>query len=203
MEQLLRISSTPISVEIEINRARLNYQSEFPKVSVTREDGGGLKMKADPIKINIDSFETRQSIGLKSNDTLIKEFADKGIKVAYQAIAQIAEEGDSLADPNGMTPAQIAASKISKSIETVLDFLPKEGPKITWDGGKLSIEYQMDKLDMNWDTNTDMQFEFVPGKIEFSVKQLPSVDIEYIGGPIYVPPSADPEYRGKEMDIKV
>jgi len=38
-------------------------------------------------------------------------------------------------------------------------------------------------------------FNFIPGDIEISVAQQPDVLIKYIGGPIYVPPSADPDYQ--------
>lgn len=36
------------------------------------------------------------------------------------------------------------------------------------------------------------ELEFVPGSIEFTVTQKPAVNIEYVGSPIYVPRSADP-----------
>lgn len=202
MDQLLSIRTTPIAVEILIDNAQVKYNSRLPKVEVSRQEGG-LQMKADPIKINIDTFEMRQSIGLKSNTTLINEAAQKGIKIAYQATAKIAQEGNELADPNGMSIAQIAASKLNNQVETALDFLPKEGPDISWDGGKLSIHYQMDELNMDWDTTGLTNFEFIPGKIEFDVKQMPKVEIEYLGGPIYVPPSADPELKGQEIDVIV
>ena len=38
--------------------------------------------------------------------------------------------------------------------------------------------------------------EFTPGDIEISVTQQPDVIIKYVGGPLYVPPSADPNYEG-------
>ncbi len=201
MEQLLSIKPVPIAVEIVINNAKISYDSKLPKVEISRK-AGGLQMKAEPMKIKIDTFEMRQSIGMKSNSTLTKEFANEGIKVSYQAIARIAEEGDSLASPKGMSVSEIAASRIHRSIETVMDFLPKEGPDISWDGGKLSIHYQMDEIEADWDIGAITNFEFVPGKIELEVKQRPTVDIEYIGGPIYVPPSAAPDYQGNVIDIK-
>ena len=40
-----------------------------------------------------------------------------------------------------------------------------------------------------------MQFTFVPGDIEFKVTQQPDVVNKYIGSPLYVPPSADPNYE--------
>ena len=75
-----------------------------------------------------------------------------------------------------------------------LDFIPKAGPEITWDPGEMNIRYEMDKLNFDWRLN-QTEFEFIPGDIEFTVKQHPEVSIKYIGGPIYVPPSADPNHQ--------
>ena len=43
-------------------------------------------------------------------------------------------------------------------------------------------------------------FEFIPGSIEFVVSQMPDLEIEYLGDPIYFPRSADPNYKG-EVDV--
>ena len=46
------------------------------------------------------------------------------------------------------------------------------------------------------DITADMAgFEFVPGSIEFVVTQMPEIDIEYLGEPIYFPRSASPNYE--------
>ena len=75
-----------------------------------------------------------------------------------------------------------------------IDFLPDPGAEITWDPGEMNIRYEMDKLAIDWKMN-EGSFEFTPGDIEFTVTQRPDVVIKYIGGPIYVPPSADPNYE--------
>ena len=36
---------------------------------------------------------------------------------------------------------------------------------------------------------------YVPGELNVNVEQYPRVDIEYIGEPMYVPPSANPAYE--------
>ena len=58
----------------------------------------------------------------------------------------------------------------------------------------MNIRFEMDKLNFDWRVN-QTKFEFIPGDIEISVKQKPEVIIKYIGGPLYVPPSADPNYE--------
>ena len=59
---------------------------------------------------------------------------------------------------------------------------------------EMNIRFEMDKLNFDW-RQSKGNFEFVPGDIEISVKQRPDVIIKYIGGPIYVPPSSDPDYE--------
>ena len=63
-----------------------------------------------------------------------------------------------------------------------------------WDEGEINIRYEMDKLNFDWRMGQG-EVQFVPGNIEFTVTQQPDVIIKYIGGPVYVPPSADPEYE--------
>ena len=60
------------------------------------------------------------------------------------------------------------------------------------------IRYEMDKLNFNWRMN-QMNFTFVPGDIEFTMTQRPDVIIKYVGGPLYVPPSSDPNYEPIDM----
>ena len=80
-----------------------------------------------------------------------------------------------------------------------IDFLPGAAPDISWDGGELNIRYEMDKLNFDWRLN-QMNFTFVPGDIEFTMTQRPDVIIKYVGGPIYVPPSSDPDHE--PIDVK-
>lgn len=75
-----------------------------------------------------------------------------------------------------------------------IDFIPKTGADITWDPGELNIRYEMDKLSFDWKINQN-SFQFTPGDIEFTVTQQPDLLIKYVGGPIYVPASSDPNYE--------
>ena len=202
MDQLLKITTVPISIEIVVNRAKLNYDSEAPKVHVSKNKGG-LTMEAKPIKINIDNTKVFDSIGLKKVDTLVHDYADVGIWLSFQATAKVTENGNQLLDFKNISPAQLAEQQNQRSIETVLSFLPKDGPDISWNDGTLNIKYQADDIDFDWDVNQRPTFEFIPASIEFNVKTLPRVDIEYVGEPIYCPPSANPNYVEPELDVTV
>ncbi|MGN1090579.1 MAG: DUF6470 family protein [Huintestinicola sp.] len=195
MNQMLNISSVPINIEVNITKAELKQSTEAPTVQINKNPGG-MQIKADPIKVQIDNTAVRESLGYghKNIDTFAKDEANKGISVAYQAIATIVNEGDSLSRME-TTPPEIAASKAARTLDTVMDFLPKGSPDISWTGNTLSINYQADQLDMDWDVQPKANLEFVPGSIEFIVNQLPKVEIEYTGEPIYFPRSAAPGYE--------
>ena len=84
-------------------------------------------------------------------------------------------------------------------MNSAMDFLPSTGPDIEWEDGTMQIRYEMDKLNFDWKIENN-EFQFTPGDIEISVAQQPSVTIKYVGGPMYVPPSADPNYQ--TVDVK-
>ena len=89
---------------------------------------------------------------------------------------------------------QFAMESQQVNTDVAMTFLPSTGPDISWDAGELNIRYEMDKLNFDWRSgNGDV--EFIPGDIEFTVTQRPDVIIKYIGGPVYVPPSAEPGYE--------
>lgn len=196
MNQLLNITRVPINVEINVTRAKLEQESTAPMVHINKTPGG-MQINADPIKVHIDNTAARESLGygFKNIDTFAKDEADKGMRIAYEAVASIVNEGDALGSFEA-TPASIAASKASRTIEMVMDFLPKTGPDISWSGNTLSINYQMDTLNMDWDTSMRPKMQFVPGSVEVVVNQLPKLEIEYVGDPIYFPASANPNYEG-------
>lgn len=201
MDQLLQISTVPIKIDVTVTRARLEYNNEAPKVQVSRERGG-LRLQAQPIKINVDNQRMRDSINMKSPDKVTQDYADEGIRISYQATAKFVQDGNQLLDAQHISPAQIATQQNSRSIETILSFLPSAGPDISWSGGTLNINYTADQMNFDWDTNPLAGFEFIPGSIEFVVKELPRVDIEYVGEPIYVPASANPNYVEPDLNVK-
>ena len=75
-------------------------------------------------------------------------------------------------------------------------FLPNGGTEISWIPNDLQTQYHPAEYSANYQMS-EYQFEYVPASIEFTVTQYPSVSIEYLGTPNYVPPSADPNYSGE------
>jgi hypothetical protein len=133
---------------------------------------------------------------------MLSQKASEGFSLAFQGTARVAEEGDMLA--RGMSASDIAIqnARAGATVETIMEFLPKEGADITFDGGTLNIEYQMGEQDFDWDVQPELPMEFVPGSVELIVRDKPRVEIEYLGDPIYVPPSANPNYEPPAFDVK-
>lgn len=202
MYPLIEIKSVPIQIEMKLTHARLEYARGTADMEVSR-DKGGLHIKSQPIRVNLDTFEARNSV-VPTAATSIQQAAQKGRQAVYQATAAYAQQGRMMMETKvgEDVMGQIAASAapVGQDVNVNIQFLPKVGPEISWQGGQMNIQYEMDKLNFDWRLQK-MNFEFTPGDIEFTVKQRPEVIIKYVGGPLYVPPSADPDYE--PTDVKV
>lgn len=202
MYPLIEIKTVPIEIEMKTTPAQLKYTRASAEVEISRSKGG-LSIKSRPIRVKLDTFEARNSITPTAMRS-IQQSAQRGQQAAYEATATYARNGKIFMN------AKIGEEKITQLAQESqmrdykanvnIQFLPSVGPEISWDVGEMNIRYQMDKLNFDWKLNGG-NFEFVPGDIEFSVTQMPDVIIKYVGGPIYVPPSSDPNYE-PEVDTE-
>ena len=201
MTQLIEIKSVPIEIEMKVSHAKLEYSRGTADLEISRNEGG-LSIRSKPIQVNIDTFEARNTI-MPTTMRSIEQRAEKGKQAVYEATATYAQQGQLLlkAKIGQELVTQFAAEAVSKDIKTNvgIKFIPSVGPDISWDPAELNIRFEMDKLNFDWRLN-QTQFEFTPGDIEISVTQRPDVVITYVGGPIYVPASADPNY--KPVDVQ-
>ena len=203
MSQLLSITSTPIKIEVNVTgpeyKARENT-NKAPAVKISRSNAG-VKIAAQPYQIDISTSKNYDAYvpnTFAQNDT-------NGVTISYDALAKIAGD-DTTNTSNKVCNPQYATQKASRSIESILSKLPKtKTSNISYNEGTLRINYSLENsLDTDSFEPLDFSsgFEFIPGSIEFIVSQMPELEIEYLGEPIYFPRSADPNYVG-EVDIIV
>ncbi len=194
MERLIEITTVPIELQMKVNHARLEYTRATADLEISR-DRGGLTIRSKPIKLNIDTFEARNSVTPTAMRS-VEQAAQRGQQKVYDTMATYARQGDLLLEAKigEQLISQFAMESQQVNTDFAMQWLPSTGPNISWDEGELSIRYEMDKLNFDWRMGGG-NFEFVPGDIEFTVTQQPDVIIKYIGGPVYVPPSADPDYE--------
>ena len=195
MDQLLSIKHIPIKIEVNVTNAEFRRkEGEVPSVKVMKGSSGGVQVEAQPYKVDITSprFDTYTPSATQ----------ESGVKITYDAVAKLAgdENGAKTADSG----SDIAARSSSRSIEAILSRLPKsKSSSVSYNDGTLSINYSMSSAEKSGSeelADLSSGFEFIPGSIEFVVSQMPDLEIEYLGEPIYFPRSADPNYKG-EVDV--
>lgn len=199
MYPLIEITTIPIEIEMKTTNARLEYARGTAEMEVSR-DRGGLSIQSRPIRVNIDTFEARNSV-VPTTSTSIQQAAQSGRQAVYEATATYARNGRLMMESQqkDVIPRIAAASTgMGQDVNVNIQFLPEVGADLSWEGGEMRIRYEMDKLNFDWRMQ-QMHFEFIPGDIEISVTQQPDVIIKYVGGPLYVPPSADPDYEPTDM----
>lgn len=195
MYPLIEIKSVPIEIQMKVTKAHLEYARGTAQMEISR-DKNGLSIRSQPIQVNIDSFQSRNSV-TPTTATLIQQQAQAGVQSAYQATAVLAREGRMMMEARidqDVIPQLARQQTMGEPTNVNIEFLPSTAPDINWDGGELSIRYEMDKLNFDWRME-QMSFTFVPGDIEFTMTQRPDVIIKYVGGPLYVPPSSDPDHE--------
>lgn len=200
MYPLIEIKTVPIEIELKRTDAKLEYTRGTADLEISR-DKKGLSIKSRPIKLNLDTYEARNSIR-PTPARSVEQYAQDGKQAAYSATATYAEQGQLLlnAKIGEDMITQFAKDAGAPKVQDVgLEFLPTTGPEITWDPGDMQIRYEMDKLNFDWKISHP-EFKFTPGDITLSVKQKPDVIIKYVGGPLYVPPSSDPDYEPVDVE---
>ena len=201
MKSLIEITTVPIQIEMKTTNAKLEYARGTAEMEISRDEGG-LNIKSRPIRVNIDTFEARNSISPTPIRSM-EENGAKGKQAAYEATATYANQGQLLlkASIGQELVTKFSEDAMMKDVKTNvgLDFTPEVPPEISWDPGELSIRYEMDKMSFDWKVNQN-DFQFTPGDIEFTMTQRPDVLIKYVGDPIYVPASSDPNYE--PVDVK-
>lgn len=202
MYPLIEITTVPIEIKMNIRHASLEYSRGTAEMEISRSDEGGLDIKSHPIRLQLDSYEARNSV-VPTATRSISQAAQAGRQAAYEATATYAQQGQILlnAKVGQDVIGQFAEESQEKDVKTNvgLDFIPKTGVDVDWEDGSMEIRYKMDKLNFDWKIDSG-KFKFTPGDIEISVEQQPDVIIRYMGGPIYVPPSANPNYEPIDVE---
>lgn len=193
---VLNITSTPIRLSMTSQRARLEKQLPSPEVGII-QNPGHLEMKSENVKVNIDTYRSRDSMGFKTARGIHQEMAQMGEQAASEATAQYSRVGTQMMQiQDGVTMADIVKNQMlaQTNVTTGIQFLPTVGPDISWEAASLSQSYT--PAEVRYDPQVqEPPAKYVPGELSINVEQYPKVEIEYTGDPIYVPPSSNPAYQ--------
>lgn len=176
----LAYERTPPDLNIQSSGARLELHQKHAKVNIETERP----------RVLIDQYECFASAGLKNNYDFIHEIAQNAKQGVLEFIGKTAEDGKALAaiEKGGNPIAAIAKRDAFPEHEFVLDFIPKARPKFEVTGD-IKIEPER-----NWEgVNNGVEgtyipgnvnINYTPGRVNFSILQYPSVDIKYLGNNI-------------------
>lgn len=200
MEPLLRITTLPLKYELKIQKAKLEYKRSTAEIQINRQKGE-LSIDSRPIKLRLDTYNARNSVCPTTMES-IRQAASDGKAAASEATANYAEEGALLLDAKISNPLdQIISQRAQMPTgDFGLQFLPNTGPDIEWSDPDLSMKYEMDKLSFDLKV-ANGDFEFIPGNVELLITQMPDVKVEYIGEPMYVPPSAANLFHHSSVNV--
>ncbi|MDR1246295.1 MAG: hypothetical protein LBK57_04630 [Clostridiales Family XIII bacterium] len=186
MKPLISIETVPISIEYTTTRpqqknntrvqsAELNVSTQNDRVTIT----------SNPIRIQLqDRFEQ----GFPQYYTATTEYAENGtlrMNVQFQN------------DPNGDGVRYRAAGS---GIDRMVDAAPRASnserqPVSSMPLISLKIDFDMARLSGDRAAAQNTETDFIPPDLEVEIVEYPKVIIKYIGGPIYFPKSADPNYE--------
>ncbi len=197
--QLLKITTTPLQYELEVEHARLEHNTaqDVPRADVQTQPME-LSIDTKNTEVHIDTYEARKSIGLSNTKDSLTIRAQKAQQSVDEATRNYVELGKQLSNTaDGVTIGKIVKQKMIEQPEMYTAFLPNASAEISWEPSSVSYDFKPQESNYNWQLSEN-QFNYIPGSVKMTILQKASVEIEYLGGPQYVPKSASPDYNPGE-----
>ena len=185
MLPLIRIETVPISIEyVEKQTPKPSANSALLHIS---QSDNNISIKSNPIRLHLsDSFEFKAS--------------SSTMNLSYTATANYSSNGNLRMNIQLFedSPGDAFFQKIERGMDNIIDFLPKEiKPFSSFEN--FEIDFDMNNINEGLLRNGVQNMEnfntsFLPPQLEIKILEMPRVIIKYIGGPIYIPKSSDPNY---------
>ncbi|MBC3805016.1 hypothetical protein GH808_11295 [Acetobacterium fimetarium] len=187
MEPLIKIETIPIEIKYVEKEPKRSSSAGTAEISVSQQDGL-QSIRSNRIQIPVqDYFETSSAFNW-SHPT-------------YTATADYGEDGN-LNLSIQMEDEESRAIRFQQSTRSI-DSMARLVATNTQDNnraGSMEISFKIPGLQSGKSSADNLDTQFYPPDLELVVTQRPEVIITYIGGPIYVPRSADPDYKPTESD---
>lgn len=185
MKPLIQITTIPIAYEVKVEKAKYERHEGTANLEISGNQDGKMQIKSQAIKLNLDTYEPgnaafHAALGVDGNE--------KNPSVTYQATVSMEQDGQLLL--KGELNDNLNNAKIAQASSSMNSSQAKQADLTIW--------YQMDRMSFDMKV-ANGNFEFIPGNINIEITQYPDVQIEYVGGPIYVPPSADPSFESVDV----
>lgn len=189
---LLEYVRTPGKYQIKTTAAALRVQQTHGKLN-TQTSAGRLEQRQQHPQVRMDTVQLRSSLGYKNMPDFMNDAAQRGSAAALRAIRDYAEFGNSIKNiQNGANIPDAMFSRQMQRAQGELVIVPLSPPNISFTQGGVETQFTPTEVQNTW-TPGSVQLEFVPGSIDFKMVQYPEINFNFMGGFIYVPPSAAPD----------
>lgn len=201
MQQLISIETVPMSIEYVEKKPIKLSSNRVAKLSIEKSLDNSISIKSDNVSIRMDSYNHGNNVMSRPlTYTTTAKYTGGNLYLNVH----MDENGENLFNFEQMT-ADIG--RMADAIPPMQHIVPSDG------GGGISMNFDLSRLSAATLPSEDFNTSFTPPDLELKVVERPKVIIKYVGGPIYIPRSADPNYEplpeifsvgtGKNVDMKV
>lgn len=183
MEQLITIETVPIKIEY-VKKEPLDLSAVHNQNAKKDIADGSKREQSKPIRIALnDSFEP--SIDYQWDNS------------TYTATAKVSNDGklelEVIMEDGRAQP--IHFKHLSRGIDEMASLMTAPANQPNGVSASMMIPVDTGSLRGSFQTANDANYQLIMPDIELKITQRPQVIIKYVGGPIYVPRSADPNYE--------
>lgn len=185
-------------LSINITNIKLDYNMKDAEVTTGTNQKSEVTRNVAPAKmdvfvkdafVHIDTTAARSSLDQDNMDTFHKKKAQEGYEAAMASIQEYVSIGNQIGQLHqGATIAGVYKNKFINDelqFQTYLEFLPSSPAEITVDPYECTVENTPSQMNASW-SEPKFSLGFIPNSFDQIVTQQPSVDVQYLGEPIYV-----------------
>ena len=181
MKPLITIETVPISIEY-VEKKTTHHSDQSARLHISQQDDL-VTIQSNPINIQLmDTFEASSSTDWNN--------------LSYTATAQYSGDGNLSMNVQmeNMTSNTYQYQQVSRGIDNIIDFIPHSNNPSSNGIESMQINFDMSQLSSGLPSMDNADTSFLPPDLEFKVVEQPKIIIKYVGGPLYIPKSADPNY---------
>ncbi|MDD2189666.1 MAG: hypothetical protein PHV71_02055 [Eubacteriales bacterium] len=186
MNPLITIETVPISIEY-VEKKATHTSSQSASLRISQQDKK-VMIQGNPIHLQfMDCFEPGPSTDLHN--------------LSYTATAHYSDSGNIRMniEMNDYRADTFQYDQVNRGIDNIIDIMPHIPSNFSAYGFEsMQINFDMSQLTESPLILDNIDMSFLPPDLELKVIEQPKVIIKYIGGPIYIPKSSDPNYESPE-----
>lgn len=190
MKPLISIETVPISIEY-VEKKTTHTSSQSASLRISQHDNR-MTIQSNPIDIPMDSFKPSPAVDWQN--------------LSYTATAQYSSDGNLSVNirMENYDTGNFKYDKVGRDINNIISFLPQMSSQSSDYGFEsMQINFDMSRLAGGLPSADNINTSFLPPDLELKVVEMPKVIIKYVGGPLYIPKSADPNYIPPEEHNQV